>query len=293
MPEGVEIRWTAQCLSPLFTNKSTTGSNLMGKKLLELLEHSVQTIIHSQLFVPSICTSITSKGKVLFIECETFTIVIHFGLTGYLSIKEGDPHLRYTFRFENQKLFYYDARNFGHIGIMTNVSVLEYKTKKLGIDVFDINEFISSNFEKIVNRSKHQNICVFLMDQKKIAGIGNYAKCEILYHANLSPLRKMNTLKPTEIYKLYHSICYVIFSCYSAGFSVPRTKNFYTIFDNLKCTQVSILKNESPEFLHIVKGLKKYIIQVYDKKVDLTGNKVEKLDTPDKRTTYWVPLLQK
>ena len=54
-----------------------------------------------------------------------------------------------------------------------------------------------------------------------------------------------------------------------------------------------ILKDESPEFLHIVKGLKKYIIQVYDKKVDLTGNKVEKLDTPDKRTTYWVPFLQK
>jgi formamidopyrimidine-DNA glycosylase len=283
MPEGLEIRLTARCLSPLFTHK----------KLLELLEHSVQTIIQKDRFASSTCLSITSKGKVLFIECETFTIVIHFGLTGYLSTKEGEPHLRYTFRFENQKLFYYDARNFGHIGIMTNVSVLEYKTKKLGIDVFDINEFISSNFEKIVNRSKHQNICVFLMDQKKIAGIGNYAKCEILYHANLSPLRTMNTLKPTEIYKLYHSICYVVFSCYSAGFSIPRTKNFYTIFDNLKCTQASILKDESPEFLHIVKGLKKYIIQVYDKKVDLIGNKVEKVDTPDKRTTYWVPFLQK
>ena len=130
------------------------------------------------------------------------------------------------------------------------------------------------------------------MDQKKIAGIGNYAKCEILYHANLSPLRAMNTLNSSEIYKLYHSICYVVYSCYSAGFSVPREKKFYTIFDNLKCTHQSILKEESPEFLNIVKGIKKYIIQVYDKKIDLIGNKVERLETPDRRTTYWVPKIQ-
>jgi hypothetical protein len=131
------------------------------------------------------------------------------------------------------------------------------------------------------------------MYQKKISGIGNYAKCEILYHSNLSPLRTMNSLNSAEIYKLYHSICYVVYSCYAAGFAVSRDKKFYTIFDNLKCTHQSILKEESPEFLNIVKGIKKYIIQVYDKKVDLTGNKVEKLETPDRRTTYWVPVLQK
>lgn len=283
MPEGVEIRWTARCLSPLFS----------GKKLLELLEHSHQKIIQKDSFIPSVCNSITSKGKVLFIECESFTIVIHFGLTGYFSTKKGEANLRYTFVFETQPLYYYDARNFGHIGIMSNDSLEEYKTKHLGIDVFDIHSFTSNQFEKIVNRAKNQNICVFLMDQKKLCGIGNYAKCEILYHANLSPFRNMNTLSDSEINKLYHSICYVVYSCYSAGFAVPRTKNYYTIFTNLNCTLTSTVKQESPEFQHIIKGLVKYIVQVYDKDTDILGNKVEKLETPDKRTTYWVTFLQK
>lgn len=282
MPEGVEIRWTAQCLSPLFT----------GKKLLGLVEHSKQTILQKELFTPSICTSITSKGKVLFIEFETFTIVFHFGLTGYLSTHQNDPHLRYTFEFENQTLFYYDTRNFGHIGLMNTKYVLEYKQKELGVDIFNLHDFTFTAFEKIANRSKNQNICTFLMDQKKLAGIGNYAKSEILYHSKLSPFRTMNTLKPEEVYNLFTSICFVVYSCYAAGFAVAREKDYYNIFHNLNCSHENIIKNESKEFQHIISGLKKYIIQVYNISMDLHSNKVVKSETPDHRTTYWIPSIQ-
>lgn len=282
MPEGVEIRWTAQCLSPLFT----------GKKLIGLLEHSKQTILQKEIFVPSICTSVTSKGKVLFIEFDTFTIIFHFGLTGYLSTQQNHSHLRYTFQFDNQNLYYYDTRNFGHIGLMGSKYVLEYKENELGIDLFDLNRFNSTAFEKIVNRSKNQNICTFLLDQKKIAGIGNYAKSEILYHSKLSPFRTMNTLKPEEIYNLFTSICFVIYSCYAAGFSKDREKNYYEIFNNLNCSHENIIKKESKDFLHITNGLKKYTIQVYGVAMDMLGNKVVKVETPDHRTTYWVPSLQ-
>jgi formamidopyrimidine-DNA glycosylase len=228
----------------------------------------------------------------LFIEFETFTIIFHFGLTGYLSTQPNHSHLRYTFGFENKSLYYYDTRNFGHIGLMNTKNVLEYKTDELGIDIFDLNIFTSSSFEKVVNRSKNKNICTFLLDQKKLAGIGNYAKSEILYHSKLSPFRTMNTLTPEEIYSLYTSICFVVYSCYAAGFAKDREKEYYNIFDNLNCSHENIIKNESKEFLHIINGLKKYTIQVYNTSMDLLGNRVVKTETPDHRTTYWVPSIQ-
>jgi hypothetical protein len=47
------------------------------------------------------------------------------------------------------------------------------------------------------------------------------------------------------------------------------------------------------ELSRIIKAPSRYRIQVYNKTTDLFGNPVEKLETDDKRTTYWVQELQR
>jgi ribosomal protein S13 len=125
-----------------------------------------------------------------------------------------------------------------------------------------------------------------------LAGIGNYAKSEILYHSNISPKRTLNSLSEKERVKLYDSICFVLYSCYFAGFSEPREAKYYDIFTNLNCTLEDVVRDDLDKLTMSIMP-KKYHIQVYKKKTDLFGNRVESLKTEDNRTTYWVQELQR
>jgi formamidopyrimidine-DNA glycosylase len=98
-----------------------------------------------------------------------------FGLTGFFSIKEGFNNLRYTLHFLDKKLYYYDAVNFGRLQIVDDSEYIK-KINKLGIDVFCLTY---KSLNALIQRKRTTNICVFLLDQKLIAGIGNYAKSEI------------------------------------------------------------------------------------------------------------------
>jgi formamidopyrimidine-DNA glycosylase len=276
MPEGVEVKWTAKCLQKHF----------IGLQLLTIQSHGNNKIHNLNLFKQGICNEIGSKGKVLYIKFGKLYLICGFGLTGFFSIKEGLNNLRYTLHFLDKTLYYYDAVNFGRFEIV-NESGYITKITSLGIDVFGLTP---KSLNALIERKGSTNICVFLLDQKLIAGIGNYAKSEILYHSNISPYRTMGSLSPNEIKKLFSSITFLIFSCYFAGFSITREKEHYNIFANLSCSLSDITGSEI--LLPIIKQ-SPYVIQVYGKTIDNVGNKVIRIETPDKRTTFWVEEVQK
>jgi formamidopyrimidine-DNA glycosylase len=286
MPEGVEVRWTTNCLKGI----------LEGLELTNIIEHSNKSIKNNELFKPTYkCIKIGCKGKLLYLELQNgkskLYLTVQFGLNGYFSTKPNHNYLRYSFVFTGVTLYYYDKINYGHLELLTVNSFTE-KINKLGIDIFNPSDFNQSNLNTLINFNKESNICVFLMNQHILAGIGNYAKSEILYHSNISPKRVMKSLTIKEKKDLYESICYVIYSCYLAGFSVTRTGEYYNIFTNLNCNLDDITQTDLL-MLKLPKVPNKYIIQVYGKSEDLFGNRVDKLETSDGRTTYWVPLLQK
>ena len=48
-----------------------------------------------------------------------------------------------------------------------------------------------------------KQVVKWLMDQSQISGVGNIYKSESLFLAGISPLRKMESLSPQELEKLY------------------------------------------------------------------------------------------
>ena len=66
----------------------------------------------------------------------------------------------------------------------------------------DFNEVI---FKKIVKSSRGK-AKQFLLDQNKIAGIGNIYADEILWRVKIHPLRRVETLKDSEIKRLFEFI---------------------------------------------------------------------------------------
>ncbi len=131
-------------------------------------------------------------------------------------------------------------------------------------------------------------IVTVLMDQKKIgSGIGNYLSAEILYRSKISPHRICKDITDNEIKILEYWIKYVV------KLSYAHNKIGYMI--NLEDDHHNVKKiNYHPKIKLHENTFKFY---VYRRKQDPFGNKVigDKIvgSGVNKRTTYWVPSVQK
>lgn len=70
------------------------------------------------------------------------------------------------------RVYYLDARNFGTLHFVLSATELKDKLDSLGPDLLDV-DTTEDVFLDVMNKStQSRNICKFLMDQGKIAGIG-------------------------------------------------------------------------------------------------------------------------
>lgn len=214
---------------------------------------------------------VSCKGKFIFITFEDrSSLWSTLGMTGIWQNKE-TKHTRVILRINTGECLYYnDIRNFGTLKYNTDPKLLTKKLNSLGMD------FLKSNYELILfvdnlSKKKDKTISEVLMDQSVCAGIGNYLKAEILYDAKISPHRTIESLNSEEFIRL----------C-SACHRIPRVSYHYggaTIYTY----KTGGGKNGmyTPRFM------------VYNRKNDNLGNPVIKETTKDKRTTHWVPNIQK
>ena len=104
--------------------------------------------------------------------------------------------------YDNSGLFFNDLRKFGWI------KVADKPEQPKGNDV------LSKNFNlQFVNSFIHKTnkpIKLLLIDQDKIAGVGNIYANDALFLAKINPLRRSNTLTAPEINNLYKAIKKVI-----------------------------------------------------------------------------------
>jgi len=107
------------------------------------------------------------------------------------------------------KLFYNDLRQFGWIRIVQSSKLkVQSEIAKLGPEPFD-KEFTTDYLQRIFSRSS-KPIKLVLMDQEKIAGIGNIYANEALFEAGILPTRPACSLKNEETEKLKKSIIMVL-----------------------------------------------------------------------------------
>jgi len=185
-------------------------------------------------------------GKALVIDLDNhFSIVAHVKMTGQFIYKgelskdrviarkkTGDDvpgrHTHVIFKIKDKRekrkttdyLYYNDIRKFGWLKVMPTKDVEQLSfIKSLGPE--PLRNLTSEYFRELLNKGSGP-IKSFLMDQKKIAGIGNIYANDALYLANIHPLRKARTLTDQESHKLFHSIETVLTKGIEAGGASER-----------------------------------------------------------------------
>lgn len=152
--------------------------------------------------------NVLRKGKLLFLELDSGVyLTFHLKMTGSIIVARRKPkrgkHLRITIKFKEKYLQFYDVRRFGYVEVCTEED-LKKKLSKMGPDaLYELDS--SEELYKMLSRS-HLSVKKFLLDQSKIAGIGNAYADEILYEARILPFREASKISRDEAKRLFLAI---------------------------------------------------------------------------------------
>lgn len=150
-------------------------------------------------------------GKYLFVYVSTGDIlVIHFGMTGrpnYYHESVDRPRFGHIdIGFENGYHFAFEnKRKFGWWDITNSVENYR-KEHKLNIDARDL------TFDQFKEAVAHRKTAIksVLMNQSITTGVGNWIADDVLYQAQIHPLKKANTLNEKELKAIYDKLQHVI-----------------------------------------------------------------------------------
>ena len=125
------------------------------------------------------------------------------------SLSEADlAYVAVTLRLhDGRALHYRDVRRLGTVALMSPERFTNY-SNALGAEPLDP-QLGDTEFSGLVRESR-QPIKVFLMDQKRLAGVGNIYANEALWLAGIDPSREARTLSVSECATLREQLCAVL-----------------------------------------------------------------------------------
>ena len=148
------------------------------------------------------------RGKYLVFELSDEVFLdVHLRMTGTLLLDppEHPPHTRVRFVLGDHELAFVDPRRFGTGELALGHHQQEaFLAARLGLEPFDA-DFTVRHLRALTQRSRAP-IKAFLLDQTKVAGVGNIYADEALFRARIHPLRPANRLTLTQVAALRDAV---------------------------------------------------------------------------------------
>lgn len=194
VPELPEVEIVRRELAPLLEGAKIVGIEVRDPRIL-LPPEAVQG---------KRITKVSRWGKYLLLEFEEGgCLALHLGMTGQLFFEGDKPPLKYErvrFVLSSGYLVFCDQRRFGKVLVCESK---EGFLARLGVD--PLSEAYTFEAFRALLQGKRR-LKDFLLDQKKICGIGNIYASEILFRARLHPERPCEGLTEEEKRRLFLAI---------------------------------------------------------------------------------------
>jgi formamidopyrimidine-DNA glycosylase len=205
MPEMPEIETIARQLRKTIIGKRIVEVRLSGLPLRKPIADT---------FAGKLCgrtiRKIIRRGKYLIVELEPKAFwLIHLGMSGrllYEPASAGGKHAHAIFRFADATgLEYRDHRRFGLLAAYEGLPLGRIpEISSLGKD--PLSAGFNGRWLSALMQTSRQEIKSFLLDQRKVAGLGNIYVCESLFLARIHPARRCFTLNSAEVSRLAKAI---------------------------------------------------------------------------------------
>jgi len=211
MPELPEVETIRRQLNELIAGKKIKKVQVSLPKMVKLSLAKFRKIVSG-----SKIKCVARRAKILIFELSSgWSLLVHLKMSGRLifrkkgeKLQEQDTkwnHLIYDFS-DGSRLFHNDLRQFGYVKAVKTDELADFFVKeKLGPEPLD-KDFTLDDFTVTLKKRPKIKIKQFLMGPQNIAGIGNIYSDEILFYAQVHPLRRVGDLKPPEIKKIFDGI---------------------------------------------------------------------------------------
>jgi formamidopyrimidine-DNA glycosylase len=206
MPEMPEIEILDKQLRKAVVGKHIAEVRLSGLPLRKPIENTFVSKLRGRTV-----RKIMRRGKYIVVELEPKVfLLIHLGMSGRIlyRMQRGTPckHTHAVFRFSDfTELEYRDHRRFG---LLAAYEVLHPgqipEIRCLGMDPLSTGfcgQWLLTQLQK--SRSEIKS---FLLNQRKLAGLGNIYVCESLFFSRLHPARRCYSLTAEEATHLANAI---------------------------------------------------------------------------------------
>lgn len=217
-------------------------------------------------------SDIRRRGKYILLEFDgEILLAIHLRMTGkllVLSSEEETEYQRISFSFrEGEKLLLDNMRRFGTLDLLDSEE--EEPLSSLGLEPFR-EDYRWVDFRELFETT--QPLKLLLLDQKKLAGLGNIYANEVLFRAEVSPFLPANETEKPERRRLFELIPEVL---------TEAIENNGTTFDTFKDSS-----GEPGEFQKFLR-----VYQREGEPCPNCGDKIEKVKQSG-RSTYYCPSCQ-
>jgi formamidopyrimidine-DNA glycosylase len=134
--------------------------------------------------------------------------VLHLRMTGQLVFRPGPDERPPRFRWELESattLHFQDVRRFGRLWALEPAAEDEFFTAR-GMGPEPFGPEFTLEYLRGALRGRRAPLKAFLVDQRRIAGVGNIYADEALFRARLHPLRSAGSVGPREAGRLHAAI---------------------------------------------------------------------------------------
>ena len=229
MPELPEVETIANRLRPVLSGRRIERAQVFWSRTIAQPSPAAFTRrVRGQSIV-----SVGRRGKYLLFGLSRGDVLItHLRMTGDFSLQPArtprDPYLRVRFALSGgQDLWFTDVRKFGRMALSADpAAVLGH----LGPEPLS-RQFTPAVLAAIL-RGRPTPIKPLLLNQERIAGLGNIYADEALHYAAVDPRRPAGSLSPAEIARLHEGIRFVLRKGIRLGGSTLADFRFRDPFGN-------------------------------------------------------------
>jgi len=198
MPELPEVETLVRRLQPI------AGTRIVDAAILD-----DRLNVDGHALIGTSIRGVRRRGKYIIIGLhDRGDLIIHLRMSGRLRLDRGDDEIRYTRMIlhldSGESVYFVNPRRLG-----TVVLCPDGFQKPLGVEPIT-NAFTAECLGAFAAESRAP-IKQLLLDQRRIAGIGNIYAAEALWRSGIDPRRSANTLQPEEIEALHEGITSVLF----------------------------------------------------------------------------------
>jgi formamidopyrimidine-DNA glycosylase len=218
MPELPEVEVTRRGLAPHLIGQVISAVAVREPRLRWPIPRSVRALAGRKV------RAIRRRGKYLLVDCGDGHLILHLGMSGSLRlVPPGTPagkHDHFDLLFGDKCLRLRDPRRFGAV-LWTRGDVDRHPLlAHLGVE--PLSSALTGTRLHRLSRGLRIPVKQFLMDAKRVVGVGNIYASESLFRAGIDPRRRAGKISLEKYEKLVAAIKVTLRAAIKAGGSSLR-----------------------------------------------------------------------